>query len=185
MNALERGRRLVLIALAGLSYSACYDFNFPLDPAPRVPLDGRLNGVWRCLAMEKEVDEPVATLRVSPRTAQVARWVFEPASKTEPPENVEFDVHGSAVKGGQLLSAQETKADGTGKWSFVRYTFLLPDVLRLQVVKDEPFEKVDEDAKALRKEVEKRRGDPGIYDDFSICVRTRPETPSPSPTPSF
>jgi len=175
--------RVLVIAAAGLSFSACYDFDFPLDPSPGVPLDARLNGLWRCLAMEKDVDEPVATLRVSPRTARVARWTFEPSSKAEPPETAEFDVHGSTVKGGQLLSAQEVKADGAGKWSFVRYTFLLPDVLRLQVVKDEPFEKVEENAKALRKEVEKRRGDEGIYDDFSICIRVRPESPSPSPTP--
>ena len=174
--------RILLVVAGGLFFSACYDFDFPLDPAPRVPVDGRLVGVWRCLAMEKEVDEPVATLHISRRTEQVAHWTFEPTTG----EKGEFDVHGSTVKGGQLLSAQETREDKSGDWSFVRYTFLLPDVLRLQVVKDEPFEKVEKDAAALRKAVEKRRGDPAIYDDFSICIRVRPvESPSPSPTPGL
>jgi len=173
--------RVFLMVASGLCFSACYDFDHPLDPTPRVPVDGRLTGVWRCLAMEKDVDEPVAALTISRRTGQVAHWTFKPATDEA---LVEFDVHGSTVKGGQLLNAQETKADGSGKWSFVRYTFLLPDVLRLQVVKDEPFEKVEESATALRKEVEKRRGDPNIYDDFSVCIRVKPsEGPSPSPTP--
>jgi hypothetical protein len=190
MNAFARGRRIVLIAAAGLSFSACYDFDFPLDPAPRVPVDGRLLGSWRCLAMaEDDIDEPVMPLSISRGTEHVTRWRFAPASNEtgEGAEEVgEYDVHGSTAKGGQFLSAREVKPDGSGDWSFVRYTFLLPDVLRLQVVDDKPFDDVEKDPAKLRKAVEKRRNDPAIYWDFLVCVRTKsPESPSPSPTPGL
>jgi hypothetical protein len=179
-----RKLRIVLLACACLCLPACYDFDFPLDTEPRVPVDGRLVGVWRCLAMETDVDEPVALLRIARRSGQVALWTFETPSTDGSTEKAEFDVHGSTVKGGELLNAREIKESGAAKWSFVRYSFLLPDVLRLQVVKDEPFEKVADKAASLRKEVEKRRGDPTIYSDFCVCVRGKPPVePSPSPTP--
>ncbi len=180
-----RKLRIILLVCGCLWLPACYDFDFPLDPEPRVPVDGRLVGVWRCLSVETDVDEPVALLRIERRTGQVAQWTFETPSTDGSTEKGEFDVHGSTVKGGELLNARETKKDdGAAKWSFVRYSFLLPGVLRLQVVRDEPFEKVEGQAASLRKEVEKRRDDPTIYSDFCVCVRGKaPVEPSPSPTP--
>ena len=64
----------------------------------------------------------------------------------------------------------------------MHYSFLLPDVLRVQVVNDEPFEKVKDNAVSLRQEVEKKRDDPAIYSDFMICVRAQ-ASPSPAPSP--
>lgn len=84
------------------------------------------------------------------------------------PEKAEYDVHGSTVKGGALFNARELGEKADGKWNFVRYSFPLPHVLRIQLVDDEPFEKVM-NANDLRQAVEKRVDDPAIYTD-SWCA---------------
>ncbi len=181
---LKRKKFGVALGLACLFLPACYDFDFPLDPKPQVPVDTRLVGTWQCLGAEPNAEEAPALLRIAPRADSIALWTFETQSSDGSREVMNADVHGSTVKGGALLNALELGAKASGKWSFIRYTFIAPHILRLQIVDDESFEKVKDDAVALRKEVEKRRNDPAIYDDFCVCVRLRPtsdSTPSPSP----
>jgi hypothetical protein len=175
----------VMLVMACLSLPACYDFDYPLDPRPQTPVDGRLVGAWRCLGAEAELDDDPGVLRVVRPTELTSRWTFESRSANGTPEKSEYDVHASTVPGGALLNAIERGEKANGKWNLVRYSFLLPDVLRIQLVKDEPFEGV-KDAKILRSEIEKRKDDPAIYADFMICVRPKASSeasPSPSPTP--
>lgn len=174
--------RLALV-IGCLSMAACYDFDFPLDPKPQVPVDARLIGAWRCLGAQEALEEDPGVLRIARRTDLISRWTFESKSADGSPEKGEYDVHGSTVPGGALLNALELGEKANGKWNFVRYSFLLPHVLRIQLVNDEPFEKI-KDAKTLRSAIEKRRDDPAIYSDFIICVRSKPEaSATPSPTP--
>jgi len=176
----------VVLLVACLLLPACYDFDFPLDPKPVVPVDGRLVGAWRCLGAESDIDEAPGILRIARRTDTTARWTFESLSSDGSTESSEYDVHGSTVAGGALLNATELGEKADGKWSFVRHSFLLPHVLRVQIVDDDPFAKVKDDARALRKEVEKRKDDPAIYTDFLVCVRAKASPgPSPSPKTSF
>ena len=163
--------RVALIA-AGLLLPACYDFDFPLDPRPRVPVDAHLMGSWRCLGAQADSEDAPALLRIERRSEAQARWTFESLAGDGAPEKSEYDVHASSVQGASLLNALELGEKANGKWNFVRYSFLLPDVLRVQVVNDEPFAEV-KDAAALRRQVEKRRDDPSIYTDFMICVRPK------------
>jgi len=173
----------VALVVACLSLPACYDFDFPLDPKPLVPVDARLVGAWRCLGSEAALDDAPGVLRIARRTDTTSRWMFESLSADGAPEKSEYEVHGSTVPGGALLNALDLGAKADGKWNFVRYSFLLPNVLRIQLVNDEPFAEV-KDAATLRREVEKRRDDPAIYADFMICVRPKASpTPSPSPSP--
>lgn len=165
-----------------LSLPACYDFDFPLDAKPQVPVNARLVGTWRCLGVQSDVDEGSGTLRVVRRSDTMTRWTFDSPSSNGSPDKSEYDVHGSTIAGGALLNALELGEKANGKWNFVRYSFLLPDVLRVQVVNDEPFEKVKGNAVSLRQEVEKKRDDPAIYSDFMICVRAQ-ASPSPAPSP--
>ncbi|HQZ16419.1 MAG TPA: hypothetical protein PKU70_09170 [Vicinamibacteria bacterium] len=176
-------RRLLLIGCVSLP--GCYDFDFPLDPKPLVPVDARLIGAWRCLGAQAALDDDPGVLRIARRGDLVSRWTFESTSANGSPEKGEYDVHGSTVPGGALLNALDLGEKANGKWNLVRYSFLLPDVLRIQLVNDEPFEKI-KDATALRNAIEKRRDDPAIYSDFMICVRGKPASEasaSPSPTP--
>ena len=177
----------VLLSVACLSLPACYSFDFPLDPKPQVPVDARLLGAWRCLATQADLDEGPGILRITRQTEFVSKWNFESPAEGGAPEKSDYEVYASTVKGGALLNAREVGEKAETTWSLVRYTFLLPDVLRIQAMHDEPFEKI-KDAKGLRKAVEKRRDDPEIYADFMICVRPAPPllpSPSPSPTPRF
>ena len=175
--------RAALVVSCLLSPS-CYDFEFPLDPKPQLPVDARLLGAWRCLGQQSDLDDPPAVLRIALSTDTVARWSFESPSNDGTLEKSEYDVHASSVPGGALLNAVELGQKSNGRWNLVRYSFLLPSVLRVQLVKDEPFGKA-KDAASLRKEVEKRKDDPAIYSDFLICVRPKPSSsPSPPAPPS-
>lgn len=175
--------RLALVILLSLSLPACYDFDFPLDEKPQVRVDARLLGVWRCLGVESDVEEGGGVLRISRLTDVIARWTLESPAEGGSPEKSEYDVHGSSIPGGSLLNALELGEKANGKWNFVRYSFLLPHVLRVQIVNDQPFEKATS-AAILRKEVEKRRDDSAIYSDLLVCVRAKPSaSPEPTPTP--
>ena len=173
----------IVAVLACLVLPSCYEFDFPLDPKPQVPVDARLIGTWRCLGAEPAIDDAPATLLVERRTAALAHWSFEVASNDGTMEKDDYDVHGSTVRGGALLNVFQLGEKASGKWNFVRYTFVAPEILRLQFVDDEPFVKVKGSAVDLRKAIEKRRNDAGIYKDYCICVRVK-ATPSPSPTPA-
>lgn len=175
----------VVLVVACLALPACYDFDFPLDPTPQVPVDGRLFGAWRCLGVQGALDDAPGVLRVVRQTDLTSKWTLEAQSGDGTAEKTEYDVHGSTVPGGDLLNAREQGQKANGKWNLVRYSFLLPDVLRVQLVDDEPFAKV-KDAKTLRSEIEKRRNDPSLYADFMICVRPKASTePSASPSPAL
>jgi hypothetical protein len=179
----NRARALPIVAC--LSLPACYDFDFPLDPKPVVPVDARLVGAWRCLGAQADSDDAPGILAIARRSDATARWTFESRAADGTAEKSEYDVHASTVPGGNLLNALELGDKASGKWSFVRYSFLLPSVLRVQLVNDEPLARVKGAADSLRLEIEKRRDDPAIYTDFLICVRAKPApTPSPSPAPT-
>ena len=173
----------VAALIACLLLPGCYDFDFPLDPKPEVPTDARLIGTWRCLGAAADPDEGAGTLRVERGSDTVSRWTLEGPSSDGSIDKSEYEVYGSTAAGGSLLNARELGEKANGKWSFVRYSFLLPNVLRVQLVNDEPFEKVKDNAAALRREIEKRKEDPAILSDLLVCVRAKAApTASPSPT---
>lgn len=175
----------IVIAAACLALPACYEFDFPLDPKPVVRVDPRLVGAWRCLGAETSVDDLPATLRIVRRTSEIMHWSFESLSSDGTKDMGEYDVYASTMKGGALLNALELGEKASGKWSFVQYALLLPNVLRIQVVDDKPFEKVRSHASDLRKAIERRRNDPSIYTDYCVCVRVKASSePSPSSSPS-
>jgi hypothetical protein len=177
-------KRLVAVLAGALFLPGCYDFDFPLDQKPVVPVDTRLLGGWRCLGTQADADDAPGTLRIVRRSDTVSRWSFESLSADGSKEQSDYDVHGSTVKGGALLNALEQGEKANRKWNLVRYSFLLPDVLRLQIVDEKPFEKATT-AEALRLLVEKRVNDLAIYADLLVCVRLKSSSaPSPSPTPA-
>ncbi|MEO8359911.1 MAG: hypothetical protein ABI672_07770 [Vicinamibacteria bacterium] len=176
-------RAALLVGLC-VGSSGCYDFDFPLDPTPEVSIDVRLVGAWRCLGVRADADEPAFVLRITPRTDKIADWALESTMADGSKETEHLDVHGSTVKGGDLLNVLEKGEKANGKWNIVQYSFLLPDVLRLQAVDDTSFEKAKTSSAALRKAIENRRGDPSIYNAFAVCVRAKVSPPEAVPTSS-
>ena len=63
-------------------------------------------------------------------------------------------------------------ADTVWSWWLGR---LLPNVLRLELVNDEPFEGEQASPAALRGALERRAVLPGVYEDFCVCVRIAKE----------
>jgi hypothetical protein len=170
------------LVVSCLFLPACYDFDFPLDEKPQVPVDTRLLGSWHCLGVESDLDEGAGVLRITRRTDTIFRWTLEAPSAHGTRDHSVYDVHGSSMPGGSFLNTLEVGEKANGKWNFVKYSFLLPHVLSIQIVDDKPFEKAKASAALLRKEVEKRRNDPTIYSDLLVCVRAKPSA-SPEPTP--
>ena len=171
-----------------LAASGCYDFDFPLDPKPTVPSDPKLVGAWKCLPAEPDLDDAPGTLLIERRTDTTARWTLASLSSDGSTEKSAYDVHASSVRSGSLLNALEIGDKANGKWMIVRYSFFTPNVLRLQIVHDEPFASVV-DAKALRAAIEKRIDDSDVYADLLVCVRSKavsspPSSPSPVPSAS-
>lgn len=177
----------LLILSAGLS--GCYDFDFPLDPKPEVPVDPRFVSAWRCLGVRADADEPPFILRISRQTDRIAQWAIESTMADGSKQTELLEAYGSTVKGGALLNVLEKGPKANGKWNYVHFAFLAPDVLRLQAVDDTPFEGSKASAAQLRKAVESRRNDPSIYNAFAVCVRVKPQSsdasPLPSPVPGF
>ena len=157
---------------ACLALPACYDFDFPLDPTPVTPVDARLLGAWNCLASAAEEGDAPGTLRIERRSETTMRWTFSSSATDGSSEKSEYDVYGSSVAGGPFLNAKELGAKANGKWNLVRYSFLLPDALRIQVVNDEVVGQ-PKDAASLRRVIETRAADFEIYIDLLLCARAK------------
>ena len=62
-----------VLLMSCLSLPACYDFDFPLDPKPQVPVNARLVGAWRCLGTQATLDDPPGVLRIDRRSDLISR----------------------------------------------------------------------------------------------------------------
>jgi hypothetical protein len=60
-------------------------------------------------------------------------------------------------------------------WVFARYALLQPNVLQVQVVSDKALSGVEASPAAVRRAIEGRRKDPGLFDDVFTCVRAKAE----------
>jgi hypothetical protein len=158
---------LLLVALTG-----CYDFEAPIDPGPTIPLDPALIGTWRCLAPGQGADEKPMTLAFAAADREDVYAIAAAAEGSEAADR--YEAHGSEVVGHTLLSVFDPTASGQ-PWNLVRYSFLMPQVLRLEVVDDGPLADVEPTSWALRSALERRDGSAGLYDDFCVCVRVKTE----------
>lgn len=168
-----------VLVIACLGLPACYDFDFPLDATPEVRVDERLLGTWRCLPADEDADVLPLTLRVEKKTGTTMVWATESVESDGKKETGAYEAFGSTLSPGTFLNLREVDEKTSANWTFLRYSFLLPHVMRVELVKDEPFEKIEKSQKATRKAIEKRRNDPAIYSEFCVCLRSKPKTPSP------
>lgn len=129
-------------------------------------------GEWRCLAADPGPSGQAATIAFS--AVRDREYEATLAEDGKAPER--FGGYASAVSGGTILNLREQDGKTSGEpWSLVRYSFLLPNVLRLELVNDEPFEGEQASPAALRGALERRAVLPGVYEDFCVCVRIAKE----------
>ena len=167
-------------ALAGCCLlPGCYEFDSPLDLKPRVKVDEKLPGPWRCFGTEDSADEAPFILNVEKRNDTTTAWMVESVSGDGSKETSGYEAFGSTVSPGHLLNLRETGEKASGMWTFVRYSFLLPHLMRVELIEDKPFEKVQKNQIALRSAIEKRLNDPTIFTEFCLCVRAKKKATSP------
>src|SRR5687768_4629086 len=124
---------LAALLASALMLAGCYDFEAPIDPAPTRPLDPALLGTWRCLAPGPKADETPTTLVFAGADREdVYSLVSTEGGKTRSG----FEAHGSEVVGHTLLNVFDPNAS-SHPWMFIRYSFLMSNVLRLEVVDDD------------------------------------------------
>jgi hypothetical protein len=162
------GARPAALLAGALMLTACYDFEAPIDPAPTLPLDPALLGTWHCLAPGQGDEKPMTLAFAAAEREDVYSIVAGEGS--EAPDR--YEAHGSEVVGHTLLNVFDPKAPGQA-WNLVRYSFLMPQVLRLEIVDDRPLADVEPTSWALREALERRDGSDGLYDDFCVCVRVK------------
>ena len=157
---------VLLAAMLGLG--GCYDFESPLDATPQISRDEALVGRWRCLpAKPRPTDQP-ATMGISP--AGDRGYAVTLADDGKPPEH--FGGYSSAVSGSTVLNVRDADPDSANRrWRLVRYSFLLPDVVRFELVNEKPFRSVEASPAALRAALERLARQPGVYEDLGICLR--------------
>jgi len=164
---------VIFLGLSSLLCGGCYDFDSPIDTSPSHAIDPGLLGTWRCLGDDKPDAQPANFVVTSPRE-RVYGITFE-APGEEPST---FEAYSSKLKGGVLLlNVRDLDPRFPSKpWTFARYSFLLPHVLRVQLVDDEKLKVREHSPTALRAAIERRAQDRDLYVEFCVCVRVR-DTP--------
>jgi hypothetical protein len=158
------------LAASTIALGSCYDFDAPIDPTPKYALDPALLGTWRCLNADAKPDATPVNFVVTRARERVYSIRFEEKDAKNPEL---YEAHASEVKGHMLLNVRAVDPRfPTKPWTFARYSFLLPDVLRVQLVNDETLKGVEQAPASLRTALERLDGNAELYVDLCICVRT-------------
>ena len=173
---MKRASLRTITALLLLAAPACYEFDFPLDVKREVKVDERLLGSWGCLSSENDADGGRLNLTITKSDATTMSFKADFVSDDDKKEGTTFDVYGSTLAPGRFLNVRDTGEKADGKWSFIRYSLLLPNVLRIELVNDEPFKDLPKNQALLRSAIQKRIGDPSVYSEYCVCVRFKPKT---------
>lgn len=169
MNHTKSAVALLVLVCATFTV-ACYESAVPLDTASRTPLDPKLLSTWRCVTPNMETG--ALTMVVGRARDGVYAVSVQEAGDT--PDR--YEAHGSVVGGETLLNVRELKPSGPPDpkpWSFVRYTLLQPDILRVQVVRDTALDGVEASPAAIRRAIERQLKTPTLYTDVFACVRAK------------
>ena len=114
----------VIVVLAVLGCSGCYESPFPIDSVPQANVEPALIGVWRCLPFDEAATQPAATLTIA-RGAE-RRYAVTLQEDGDPAER--YEAYGSSTTG---VLPREVR--------FVRLAVSAFDVdLRLEFVNDVP-----------------------------------------------
>jgi hypothetical protein len=163
----------IVVAVVALAVVGCYDFKAPVDARPQQPIDEALLGPWRCLQAEPETDSRAFSVEFVGASERSYRIRFTADDKP----SQEMPAYVSVVAGGRILNVRDPEDPPSGDpWTLVRYSFLQPTVLRLEVIDDKPFIGDDGSASELRAALEKAGHDSPAYEDIGVCIRV-PQRP--------
>jgi hypothetical protein len=160
---------LLLIAGIVLCLYGCYESEFPLGPAGSGSIDTRIPGIWKCVQGGDKENKPfLLTIMPFDGTQYYA------GVETEGEKASHYRAFSSSIKETSLLNLQEIDANpalADRRWIFIRYTLLKPNILQIELVKDEAFKGIDRSLAAVRKNLEEKIASPALYQDFCVCTR--------------
>ncbi len=160
-------RRLVLLVVA-IGLIGCFETDFPLDATPQVNLDPGLLGTWRCLPADLHPDTEAANFVVTPATERVYAIAFQETDA----EPAQYKAYLSQLQESTVLNVKDLDPSGPAKpWVYVRYSFLRPDVLEIEIASDTLLKDVERTPAAVRRALEQLRDDPELYDSYCVCLR--------------
>ena len=147
--------------------SACYS-EFPLDQTPQAELDAAILGTWRCLPPDPKPDTDPLTFVVT--TARPRVYSIRLEAKNEQP--LLLEAHFSVINGHPVLNVRNLDPKGPSKpWLFARYSFLLPNVLRAQIVQEDLLKSVEQTPAGYRRALGSPAAQSSGYEDYAFCIR--------------
>jgi len=147
--------------------SACYS-EFPLDQTPQVELDPSILGTWRCLPPDPKPDTDPLTFVVA--TARPKVYSIRLEAKDEQP--LLLEAYLSVVNGRPVLNVRDLDPRGPSKpWLFARYSLLLPNVLRAQIVQEDLLKSVEQTPAGYRRVLGSSAAQSSGYEDYAFCIR--------------
>jgi hypothetical protein len=160
---------VISLALAGaLALGACFDFESPLDETQLLDLDPSLLGTWRCLPSDPDPTAEPANIVVTVARNRVYAIAFE--EQKEDPDR--YEGYASKVRSQIILNVRNLHPRYPDKsWAFARYSFLLPNVVRVEFVSDDALNAVEQSSAALRSAIEQLGSSRELFTDFCVCVR--------------
>jgi hypothetical protein len=189
----DPGRRIpafCLVVTFGIGVSGCYDFPVALDPAPVVPLDPNLLGLWACLPAKPRADvndrlSDDARLMTLRFTASGKEYAIEMTGLDKPGEKTSMRGFPSRIEGRTILNVQ-TDPGSEKPYTLVSVRLLTPSVSTFDLVEDEPLKgKPMATSSELRKAIAEFKPQSALFSSFLVCARATRESPEPtaSPTP--
>ena len=168
-----RWRHGVLVVSLAILAAGCYESDYPLDSEPLIDLNPAVLGTWRCLPLDGDADELPVTLTLTRSSrARLYEAVWEESG--DRPER--YEAYASVLQGTTLMNVRERDERGPiGKYTFLRYTLMRPNVMHLQVVADKAMAGVANTATAVRAAVERERNAAASYADVAVCARAKTE----------
>jgi hypothetical protein len=163
--------RVCLMVGYTLGLAGCYDFHSPLDATPQVAVDQALLGEWVCIPTNPD-PYPAENLGAFVFVATGERTYLIQIPGEPPDTKDDGAVYGSILDGATLLNLPNDDPESGRTWTLVRYSFLLPNVLRLELVKDS-YGGWAESPAALREALQQPGARSGAYEDFLVCTHVQ------------
>lgn len=165
-------RRCVMtlaLVFAVFSLAGCYQADFPLGSPKAGTIDGAILGQWRCVQGGRSEN---SVLLITAMSFDEKQYYVELNTAGEKP--LRYRAFSTAIEGERLLNLQELDVRTPvpqRKWVFVRYTLLKPNILQVELVKDEALKGVGPSPSAVRDFMERNVTNRELYRDFCVCTR--------------
>lgn len=167
-------RSVAVSGLALVLMGCPYESPEPLTPLAAAVLDARLDGAWRCVTSS---DDEATRVTFTPFDEH--QYVLTGQGGADKDELGLMRGQAGKLREASFLSVQELEASKDGKppgWSWIRYSIVDGDLLRLRFLDDKLLKEAKTPAEA-RASVEKHLDSPELYEDGMVCVRVAEPEP--------